>query len=193
MEQVVKTSLTKIIRSDDDRQIIYGEVYAPNRLDSHGEMMLAEDVELMAHRFMQLDITKAIDVQHNNVPIAAYPVESFIARAGDPDYTEGAWVMGVKVEDKLVWADIKAGNLNGFSFQAMVKAMEVDVEVDVLRDHVGKTEQTDDHEHYYFVQLDENGRVIGGRTSKAEDGHWHEIESGSVTRKTNRHNHRFFI
>jgi hypothetical protein len=193
MSKTSKTSLTKIVRSDDDRQIIYGEVYAPNRLDTYGEMMVAEDIELMAHRFMRLDLTKSIDVKHDNKPIEAYPVESFIAREGDPDYTAGAWVMGVKVEDAEVWSDIKAGNLNGFSFQAMVTPVQRTVEIEVVRDQVGKTEQNDDHEHYYFVQLDENGKVVKGRTSKAADGHWHEIKRGSVTEKTDSHNHRFFV
>jgi uncharacterized protein YuzE len=101
--------------------------------------------------------------------------------------------MGVKIDDAEVWADIKAGNLNGFSFQAWVEAKQVDVEVEVVRDQVGKTEETQDHEHYFFVQLDSNGKVVGGRTSKAADGHWHEIAGGSATRKTNGHNHRFFI
>jgi hypothetical protein len=193
MEPKAKTSVTQITRSDDDRQIIYGEVYAPNRLDTHGEMMLASDIEIMAHRFMRLDLTKAIDTNHDNVPVAAYPVESFIAREGDPDYTPGAWVMGVKIDDPTVWADIKRGAINGFSFQAMVKPMVVDVEVEVVRDQVGKTEETSDHEHYFFVQLDSNGRVTGGRTSKAADGHYHEIVGGSVTKKTDGHSHRFFI
>lgn len=193
MTTTAKTSLTKIIKSDEDRQIIYGEVYAPNRLDTHGEMMLAEDIETMAHRFMRLDLTKAIDTNHNNVPVAAYPIESFIAREGDPDYTPGAWVMGVKIEDPELWADIKAGRYNGFSFEAYVVPVEAEVEVEVVRDHVGKTEANADHDHYYFVQLDEDGRVIQGRTSKAADGHYHEIVRNSVTKVASRHLHRFFV
>ena len=193
MTTVAKTATTKIIRSDEDRQIIYGEVYAPSRLDTHGEMMLAEDIETMAHRFLRLDLSKSIDVRHNNIPIEAYPIESFIARKGDPDYTEGAWVMGVKIEDADIWSEIKKGNLNGFSFQAFVKPVQATVEVEIMRDQVGKTEMAEDHEHYYFVQLDENGKVIGGRTSKAADGHWHLIDSNSVTKKTDNHNHRLFI
>lgn len=193
MTQTAKTTLTRILRSDDERQIVYGEVYAPNRLDTHGEMMLAEDIELMAHRFMRLDLSKTIDRRHDNVPVDAYPVESFIAREGDPIFTPGAWVLGVKIEDPEVWAEIKSGKLNGFSFQSLVKVAEVEVEVEVVRDHVGKTEEAEGHDHYYFVQCDENGTVIAGRTSKAADGHWHEITRSSVTKQTDGHSHRYFI
>jgi len=187
------THITTIRKSDEDRQIVYGEVYAPNRIDTQGEMMLPEDVELMAHRYMRLKLDQAIDIRHNNIAISAYAVESFIAREGDPDFTEGAWVLGVKIEDEDVWSDIKTGKLNGFSFQAMVKYASADVEIELIRDQVGKTELAEDHEHFYFVQLNENGNVLKGRTSKAEDGHFHLIGRASVTHEASGHSHRFFI
>lgn len=193
MSTVVKTSMTRIVKAEGDKQIVYGEVYAPNRLDTQGEMMLAEDIELMAHRFLMLPQGTQIDVKHNNVAIKAYVVESFIAREGDPDYTPGAWVLGVKIEDADVWADIRSGKLNGFSFQAMTKHVEATVEVEYVRDHVGKTEENDGHDHYFFVTIDETGRVTGGRTSKAADGHFHVIKTGSKTEQSNDHGHRYFL
>lgn len=195
----MSTQATSIFRqikkSNEDRQIIYAEVYAPNRLDTHGEMMLPEDVEKMCHRFLsQLNLAKSIDVQHDNVAIDAYPIESFIAREGDPDFTPGAWVMGVKIEDADVWARIKSGDLNGFSFQAMVIPVPgVEVEIETVRDHVCKTEENEGHWHYLFAKLDATGNIISGRTSKAADGHWHELRGKSVTVTANKHNHRFFL
>lgn len=35
-----------------DEQIVYGEVYAPYVLDSHGEMMLPLAIKQLAHRFL---------------------------------------------------------------------------------------------------------------------------------------------
>lgn len=82
--------------------------------------MTAEDIKKLAHRALKLDLAVIIDTQHDNVPNGSYPVESFIARSGDPDYTEGAWVMGVKVPDDATWEKVLKGELNGFSFEAMV-------------------------------------------------------------------------
>ena len=39
-------------------------------------MMLPEDVELLAHRFLQLQSLKSvIDTQHDNEPVPAYPLK----------------------------------------------------------------------------------------------------------------------
>jgi predicted ABC-type ATPase len=182
-----------IKKTDSDKQIVYGEVYAPYILDTYGEFMTPEDIELMAHRFMQLDLTKVIDTQHDNQPNGSYPVESFIAREGDPDYTPGSWVLGVHIPSPSLWDAVKKGLLNGFSFQSLVKPTGVDVEIDAIRDFVGDTELSEDHQHTFFVELDDIGNVVGGRTSKAADGHYHEIQWASVTNRTNGHSHRFFL
>lgn len=184
--------LVAIKKVDDDKRVVYGEVYAPYVLDSHGEFMLPEDIELMAHRFMKLELGTSIDTQHDNVPNGSYPIESFIARDGDPDYTPGAWVLGVKVPDDNIWRMVKSGILNGFSFQGLVKAKEMEVEYTVVRDHVGMTEAHGDHAHVYFLELDEMGRVVRGHTDTV-NGHSHEIVRASVTSAAAGHTHRFFL
>lgn len=138
-----------IKRADAKRRLVFGEVYAPNRLDTHGEAMAAEDIEIMAHRFLHLvDPNKAIDTQHDNKPNGSYPVESFIARDGDPDFTPGAWVLGVKVPDDGIWAKIESGEIAGFSFEARVEAHKEVVQIEMLRDLVGATEAAEDgHRH----------------------------------------------
>jgi predicted ABC-type ATPase len=188
-EETVSKFVT-VKRMDMEKQIVYGEVYAPNALDTYGEFMTAEDIEVMAHRFMQLDLSGVIDTQHDQNPNGAYPVESFIARENDPDYVAGAWVLGVKCPGD-VWQRVKSGELNGFSFQCLVKPISVAVESLTIRDHVGATELFDDHNHTFFVSVDESGNVTGGVTSKAADGHFHEISKASIT--DGPHHHRFFI
>jgi hypothetical protein len=192
-EGVVHHQWVTAKRFDNEKQIVYGEVYAPNQLDTFGEFMTAEDIEVMAHRFMQLDMRTVIDTQHDNIPNGAYPVESFIARENDEDYTPGAWVLGVKVPDQHLWQAVKKGELNGFSFQSLVKPTSVEVQYTSIRDHVGQTEQQDDHYHVFFAELDEIGNVTGGRTSKAADGHFHEISRASTTDWSAGHSHRFFL
>jgi hypothetical protein len=155
--------------------------------------MYPDDIEKMAHRFMRLDLSKTIDTSHDNVPNGSYPVETFIAREGDPDYTPGAWVMGVKIEGEDTWQRVLRGELNGFSFQSLVVPKLVEVVYEVVRDHVGETEPAaDDHNHTYFVVLDEQGSVVGGYTDNV-DGHSHSIRRASVTELAEGHNHRFFL
>lgn len=185
----------QVRRVDADRRIVYAEVYAPNTLDTYGEFMLPEHVEEMAHKFMQLDLANVIDTNHDNVPNGSYPIESFVARKGDPDFTEGAWVLGVKVPVDAVWEAVLRGDLNGFSFEALVNLVEYDVELSVIRDHMGETRTLKgvDHEHIFFAQVDDKGRVIGGATSPAPDGHVHLIKHATFTEKAggDGHTHRF--
>ena len=180
------------------KRIAFGEVYAPDVLDTYGEFMYAEDIESMCHRFAELDSSEVIDTNHDNEPNGSFPVESFIARGADPDFREGTWVLGIKVPDDHIWAQIMKGELNGFSFEAMVRPVDVVAKVDSVRDQVGLTEPptggADDHEHLFFVQLSDTGRVVRGSTSMVE-GHFHNIQRGTSTNPggEDRHVHRFFL
>lgn len=182
-----------IKRLDEDQQIVYGEVYAPNTIDTYGDAMTAEDVKLMAERFMEkVDKEKRIDTNHNNISNGSYPIESFIAEKDDPYYTEGAWVLGVKVDDPKLWEEVKSGKYAGYSFEGVVKMVPAIVEVIVAKAGVGKTEQYEDHHHLYFLEYDDEGRVKSGRTSQ-DLGHSHEILRGTATEKTFGHSHRMFL
>lgn len=111
-----------ISKTDEDRQIVYGEVYVPNERDAHGHWMAPAEVESMAHRFMKTlaDMgSDRIDTNHSFLGNGAYPVESFVARKGDADFTEGAWVLGVYVPDTKLWKAIQKGDLTGFSLAGM--------------------------------------------------------------------------
>lgn len=189
----VKESINKIQRIDSEKQIVYGVVYAPLEIDTWGEAMTAEDIEVMAHRFMALQLDQTIDEQHDERPkMDCYPVESFIARKGDPDYPEGAWVLGVKVADADTWAKVKKGELNGFSFQAMVKKVAAIVEIEFDPEVIGRTEVNEDHDHLFFAKMDDDGKVVSGRTT-TNAGHSHEIRRGTATEITNGHSHRYFL
>ena len=183
----------RIRRVDADRQVVYGLVYEPNVIDTWGEMMLPEDVALMAERFAKdVKAEKAIDTQHDNVPNGSLPIESFIARADDPDYPEGAWILGVKVEDTEVWEAVKSGELNGFSFEAMCRKMPAVVDVELFPHNVGVTKATLNHTHLYLARMDDNGVVVGGRTS-TDMGHSHAIIAGTATEIENGHSHRYLL
>lgn len=189
-------SVVRIQRIDDEKHVVFGEVYAPNIVDTYGEFMLPQDVEIMCHRFAQLILSESIDTNHDNVPNGSYPVESFIARESDPDFVHGAWVLGIKVPDDHLFAQIKKGELNGFSFEALVRPVAVRAKVATVRDQVGLTEPggANRHTHLFFVEVNDFGRVVRGFTSVVDE-HSHDIRSGSMTKSggDDGHTHRFFL
>lgn len=179
-------------KTNDEKQIVYGEVYIPNVVDTHGEMMLPGDVELMAHRWMSTMKNNQIDISHDNEVIKAVTVESWIAKADDPLWHEGAWVMGLLIEDTEKWADVKSGKLNGFSVETWISKTDAVVELSYYPHVFGITEKADGHEHVFFIQIDDQGVVVGGYTSEDED-HSHVIEFATATEMTDKHAHRFSL
>ena len=188
-----KVDFVKISKLDAEKRICYGEVYAPYEVDSHGDCMLPEDIEKACHRYMKLsNLQASIDTQHDNIPNGSYPVECFIARKGDEEFREGAWVLGVKVEDDKIWSMIKKGDLNGFSVQFWVKKVNaiVEMEMDICAIH--ETEENENHTHTFWVEIDDDGKVLRGRTS-TDNGHAHVIRNASATEKQDGHSHRIFV
>lgn len=187
----VKISVN-IKKVDEAKRLVYGEVYAPNVIDTHGHMMLPDDVQKMAHGFMISGKNGAVDVMHNNIKINASVVESFIARPGDPDYADGSWVAVTKIMDDEVWALVKEGKLNGYSMEVNTRLTNALVEVVTDAMVFGVVDVADDHDHVYIVDVDETGKVIGGRTSE-DKGHSHIIKMGTATEEIEGHSHRFVL
>jgi len=178
---------------DDELQVVYGEVYAPNVPDAQGDFMTSDEVIKMAHEYMKNGSLTAVDTNHDNKETGSTVVESFIANEGDPIFVEGAWVVGIHVPDPELWAGIKNGELNGFSMEAMVQAEKKIIEFEVPDIIVGTTLSDDTgHTHEYTVKFDEQGNFLGGSTDVV-DGHVHPIVKATVTGETEGHTHKFSI
>lgn len=201
LDDLESVGLEFVIKSvNEDKRIVTGEVYAPNVIDTHGEMMLPEDIELLAHRFMVSKLTDSIDVMHDNVLVQCNAVESFLARPNDPDYSEGSWVLAVKIDeedDSNLWPRVKSGDLNGFSIEMMVRKVPAIAEIEVLPSVLGYTELSDGHQHIFYARISDDGRVTGGSTSEEQNGfgenHSHQITFGTATDEGGGHSHRFFL
>ncbi len=100
---------------DEEKRIVYGEVYVPYLVDTQGDFALPEDIEKAAHDFMIMGLLGNIDTEHDFVPNGCRVVESWVAKAGDPLFTPGSWVVGTKILNDTVWQKIKKGDLNGYS------------------------------------------------------------------------------
>jgi hypothetical protein len=166
-------SQAKIKKSDAELQICWAEVWVPGIPDVFGDVMSADEVRGMAHRFMRSGRLGAVDLEHDNLIRSAHVVESFIARDNDPDFIPGSWVVGVHVEDPNLWAMIKAGEINGFSMEAWAYRQPVEIALEIPEGGVsGWTEEREGHQHRFLVLFDDEGRFVGGSTDEV-DGHRH--------------------
>lgn len=180
------------LEPEAEQRMVWAEVYAPNRPDSDGEFMSADTIRKMAYNFLRNGRTKFVDVGHDNKQVEGVEiVESFIARKGDPDFLEGAWVVGCHIDDDDTWAKVQKGEINGFSVEAFVSAEEQEVEIDLPPVITGLTSKSEDHVHKFYVSYDENTGQLKGGTTDSVNGHVHAIRAGTVTEIVKGHSHRF--
>lgn len=180
----------QIKKLDEELQIVYAEVYVPNVPDSDNDFMSVETIREMAHNFLASGRVTKIDVNHSQEDIEAAVVESFIARKGDPDFIEDSWVAGVKIYDAEVWAEVKAGEINGFSLDGIGKGENTELEIEIPESVRGGTDYAEGHMHIFKVSFDDEGNFLGGRTVDDAD-HMHLIRRGTLTEETDNHAHRF--
>lgn len=185
---------SKILKTDDEKRIAYGVVYEPGVPDSHGDFMVAEEIEKMAHKFLADGRVLSIDTEHDLENNGSVVVESFVVRKGDPDFPEGSWVLGVHIPGDDLWTAVKKGEIGGFSMYG--KALREDDATEIVMELPddgllwGTTAECDGHTHQYVVKFDEDGNFLGGLTDDAA-GHSHQISKGTVTEKDSDHRHRF--
>lgn len=182
-----------IRKTDDELQIVYGEVYAPNVPDVHGEFMTPVEVRKMAHLFMTKQILDQVDTNHDHGINGSHVVESFIAREDDTIYIPESWCVGMHVPDPVMWEKIKSGEINGFSMEAFVHMKEKVIEIEVPEVLGGVTVEADGHSHRFTVRFDDEGNFLGGSTA-TNAGHSHKIMRGTITEPgPNGHTHRYSI
>ena len=189
---IAMNEVVEIKKSDAKQRVVFGELYAPDRPDADGEYMDSETIRKMSYKFMQEQLLHQIDHMHTNELVdGAHVVESFIVRKGDPDFIEGAWVVGVHIPKDEDWAKVEKGEWNGFSIEALVRKEEVEVEIDIPPVIEGMTLKSEDgHDHKFYVSYDDQGQFLGGMTDVV-NGHSHKIVRGTVTETEQNHSHRF--
>jgi hypothetical protein len=112
----------KFVTSPEKAQerITYDVVYAPWEVDLQGQYATEDEVRKMAHEFIArkggMNLMHITGLKMTDGRPAGEPVESFIARSGDPDFPRGAWVMGVKWHPEA-WEQVKSGRLTGYSIE----------------------------------------------------------------------------
>jgi len=184
-------------KADKQHQIVYGVVYEPNAIDTHGETINEEAVLRMAWDFISEGKYTKIDVQHTFKESGCVVVESFIARDGDPDFPVGSWVLGVKCPYEI-WKSVLSGDLNGFSLGGYSLNNTIDSKLtEVSKTFSGNTETSTidilpPHTHEYSLKYNNSGNLIHGIT-KSTLGHTHAIKAETATEKNLDHAHRFKV
>ena len=104
-------------KADDERQVAYGVVYAPDQEDSQGDHADAETIRQASYEFMRKQRTDQVDVQHSFDEADAFVAESWIVQKGDAWFPDdpGAWAVAIQVRDPALWARLKKGELTGLS------------------------------------------------------------------------------
>lgn len=117
-----------IVRKDEAKRIVYGPVLVPGEPDSDDDVVTAEKIEQVAHKW--LERYQNNDVQHTLLHVGD-PVESYLTPVdldfevpgrGQVYLPKGTWMMGVKVADDGTWQQVVKGELTGFSIMAVAAA-----------------------------------------------------------------------
>lgn len=128
-EEAVELKHITFKKIDDDKQMVYGIVYAPEEVDTDGDFATAEEIEKAAYNFMRHRRTDKVDQQHDYNPDEGFVAESWILKSGDPVFPEepvGAWAVGIKVENSETWALVKSGEITGLSMAGEANRTEVE-------------------------------------------------------------------
>jgi hypothetical protein len=195
IERSDKEPSIRMIRKDEEgfERIVFAEVLLPDVDNTHGDFHTEASVREFAYGFMLNGFGYNLEhIEDYDLEGKVHLIESFIAREGDKDFIAGAWVVGLYVEDDALWDMVLAGEVNGFSYEAMVYRQPVDMEVPIRRFAQGETQPDpfDGHTHTFAVVLDDNERPILGGTSES-NGHTHTISRHTYTDESFEHTHIF--
>jgi len=102
-----------------EERFVFGVVLVPDEVDAQGEVYSADEVRKAAHSFMEL-FGGQFKVMHKGRPVDGVQVlETYVTKAkeahGGETFPMGTWLMGVRVQDDELWADVQAGEFTGFS------------------------------------------------------------------------------
>ncbi|ANB56362.1 phage protease XkdF family protein [Anoxybacillus sp. B7M1] len=113
-------------KEEEEQKLVYGVVYEPDAVDSHGDFMTAAEIEKAAHGFLK--DARNIDKQHDFNPGVGEVVESYIAPTdftiGNEEIKKGSWVLVTKASDEI-WEQIKKGEITGYSMAGTAEVVDV--------------------------------------------------------------------
>lgn len=124
---------------NDERMELLGPALIPNkeiyRKGKDGFEFLVEfekeEVRYIAQEFFKNGFQSNLNLDHSNKSAESFIFQSFIVDESKGvlapkgiDAPDGSWIVGVKVNSKEVWSDIKAGKRKGFSIEGVFEYFE---------------------------------------------------------------------
>lgn len=116
-----------IVKHDFSRGLVYGVVYEPDTLDTHGDYTSEDEIERAAHDFLPRSV---MDIQHdgNDLPDVEV-VESYIAPcsfkfASGEKVKKGSWVIVSRVNNAELRKSIESGAITGYSLEGKCSKVE---------------------------------------------------------------------
>ncbi|RZK45903.1 MAG: hypothetical protein EOO97_00270 [Pedobacter sp.] len=125
--------------ANDERMELLGPAMVPDqriyRKDEDGseyEVFFSKDtIREIAQVFFNRGFQKNMNLDHTATPAKSFIYQSYLVDSdkgmNSPkglDLPDGSWVVGVKVTDADVWADIKAGKRKGFSVEGLFEFIQ---------------------------------------------------------------------
>lgn len=118
----------------DDERYVGGVVLEPGDDNAYGDTWDPNDIRLMAHKFMET--SQHMDYMHTS-KIVAKPIESVYfpleSEGGQESYKfygedikAGSWWLGSRVTNEETWAQVKSGELTGYSMFA-IRTADMDI------------------------------------------------------------------
>ena len=107
--------------------VAYGIVYAPDEVDAQGDFARADEIKKAAYEFMKNLSGRNVDKNHSFEKQNAYIAESWLVRKGDPVFEkekDGAWAVGIKLEDDKLIEGIKKGEIKGLSMAGQAETVK---------------------------------------------------------------------
>lgn len=118
-------------KSDDEKGIVYGIVYAPEQKDTDGDFASSDEIIKAAYSFMKERNTTNVDKQHSFENVEAFVAESWIVKENDsvfPAEPVGSWAVAIKLESDELKKAVKDGDIAGLSMAGTaIKKEEKDI------------------------------------------------------------------
>lgn len=194
MKSIANHAGRLVVRKDSSQweQVVFAEVIVPEMANVYGDYWTEDAIKDAAYMYARKGFK--IDLEHDNVDISdkVTVVEFFIVRDNDPDFIKGSWVVGMHIEDDAIWQAVLSGEVNGYSYEAMVEPMPATLVTtdDGVRQGTTEPDTTDGHTHDFIVLVGSDNRPIDGGTTE-NNGHSHQISVSTVTDEAQGHVHRY--
>ena len=126
----------KFAIQDEEQRIVTGPLMIADlpiyRRDEDGEyyvMFSAEEIKKIVQRFFKKGYQAKVNIEHSKPVEDVFMFESYIVDRekgvmppkGFEDIPDGSWFGSYKVDNDVIWDEVKAGTFKGFSIEGMFK------------------------------------------------------------------------